>query len=161
SLAGMTTPELRFWHQLDLSSTDAAQAQLSLDGGQNWLPLMLFTAANNTVDWSEQVVSLAAFAGQTVRVRFLLITGSEGPYGAGWTFSAIALQSGMEWLSTVSTALPPSSPTAIPSTTLEYAGWTTYAASVPLLLYDHGSWQTIQVDGALGGTLTRTADRGA
>ena len=161
SLAAFSQPELSFEQVLDLAAGgDSAQVQVSTDGGQTWTTLTTYTADHNTDGWARQALDLAAYLGQTVRVRFLLVTDGDGVQGTGWTVDAIALQD--------AAALPPTEPATptptseeIPIPTQEPAvGWTTYPDTDPLLVY-RGAWQTYSVSGAAGGTLTGTAEAGA
>jgi len=159
SLAALNPPEVRFWHLLDLASgANSAQVQLSTDGGQTWLPLAAYNAAHNTAGWAEQAISLAGYGGQTVRVRFLLVTDNDGASGMGWTVDAITVWS--------APAIPPTeaatpTPEDAPTPTLEASGWTLYEDTDPRLAYSNGTWQTFAVAGAAGGTLTASADPGA
>lgn len=169
SLTGMNAPELRFWHQLNLASgEDRAQVELSTDGGQTWQPIVLYPGMTTASDWNEQIISLAAYTGQTVRIRFLLVLGSSGPHGASWAIDTIQVQSGAGQLpatfAVTDTPVPSPGTTAMTATLSpmpEVAGWATYADTDPMLQYGRGSWQTFHVAAAVGGTLTGTADREA
>lgn len=169
SLTGMNAPELRFWHQLNLASgEDRAQVELSTDGGQTWQPIVLYPGMTTASDWNGQIISLAAYTGQTVRIRFLLVLGSSGPHGASWAIDTIQVQSRAGQLpatfAVTDTPVPSPGTTAMTATLSpmpEVAGWATYADTDPMLQYGRGSWQTFHVAAAVGGTLTGTADREA
>jgi hypothetical protein len=159
SLASLAQPELRFWQLLDLAAgADNAQVQLSTDGGQTWFSLATYSAADNSSTWTEKAISLASYAGQTVRVRFLLTTDNDGLAGTGWTVDAISLQSAG---APVATDTPTPMLSATPTPTLDASGWTTYEDTDPLMFYGNGTWQTFDVAGAVGGNLTGSADPGA
>lgn len=169
SLTGMNAPELRFWHKLNLASgEDRAQVELSIDSGQTWQPIVFYPGTATAGDWNEQITSLAAYAGQTLRVRFLLIVGPNGPQGTNWTVDSITIQSGTGQPPAISaitdTSVPATSTgtaTATLPSTRENVGWTTYADTDSMLHYGKGDWQTFAVAAAAGGTLTGTADQGA
>ncbi|MCZ7554728.1 MAG: hypothetical protein M5U05_19495 [Anaerolineales bacterium] len=55
------------------------------------MPLAAYNATHNTAGWAEQAISLAGYAGQRVRVRFLLVTDNDGASGMGWTVDAITV----------------------------------------------------------------------
>ncbi len=161
TLAGLDQPELHFAHILDLvGGNDSAQVQLSLDSGQTWFTLATYSAADNTATWSERVIDLAAYVGQTVRVRFLLVTDGDGVQGTAWMVDAISLQS-RATLPPTDTPTPTATDSATATSTPGAADWTVYQDTDPLLIYGGGVWQTYNVSGAAGGTLTGTADSGA
>src|SRR5690606_34907384 len=169
SLDGMNAPELRFWHKLNLASgEDRAQVELSTDGGQTWQPIVLYPGTTTAGDWNEQITSLAAYAGQTLRVRFLLIVGPNELQSTNWAVDSITIQSGTVQPPAISaitdTPVPATSTgtaTATVSPTPEDAGWTTYSDTDPLLRYGNGNWQTFEISAAVSGTLTGSADPGA
>jgi hypothetical protein len=161
SLVGLDQPELHFAHLLDLAAgNDGAQAQVSLDGGQTWFTLATYSSADNTATWNERVIDLAAYAVQTVRVRFLLVTDGDGVQGTAWTVDAISLLSA-SGVPPTATPTPTATGSATPTSTPGAVGWTVYQDTDPLLIYGSGLWQTFEVSGAVGGTLTGTADSGA
>ncbi len=160
NLAALAQPELHFWQILNLGTgNDTAQVQLSLDNGQSWLPLTTYTVGNNTTEWAEQTADLSSFAGQTIRLRFLLITDNDEISGTGWTLDAISLQSAPIMSST---ATPTEAPTITPTETatpeISTLAWNRYEDTDPLLIYSEGDWQTFAVEAAAGGTLTATAN---
>ena len=169
SLDGMNAPELRFWHKLNLASgEDRAQVELSTDGGQTWQPIVLYPGTTTAGDWNEQITSLAAYAGQTLRVRFLLIVRPNELQSTNWTIDSITIQSGTGQppaISAITDTPVPVTSTGTATATLsqapEDAGWTTYADTDSMLHYGKGDWQTFAVAAAAGGTLTGTADQGA
>jgi hypothetical protein len=161
SLSAFVSPELRFWHLIDLAAGgDLAQVQLSTDSGQNWFPLVSYDEVSRTTSWSEQIISLAGYTNQMVRIRFLLVTNGDGLVGSGWTVDTISLQ---EASSILATQTPTLTPTTLPSPTPtpDMASWTTFEDTDPMLFYENGDWQTFAVTGAVGGTLIGTADPGA
>ena len=157
SLAALAQPELHFWHILDVTSgADHAEVQLSTNGGQSWISLAAYAADANTSDWAAQSVSLSTYAGQTVRLRFLLVSDGDGVNGIGWTVDGVALAE-------AGSLLPTETPTPEATLTPTPLGpdWTTYEDTDPLLVYGSGTWQTYDIPAAAGGTLTTSSDPGA
>jgi hypothetical protein len=63
---------------------------VSSDGGTTWTVLTSYICSSNTTVWSFQQVSLAAYAGQAIKLRFRL----NGSYGgaAGWYIDDIKIR---------------------------------------------------------------------
>jgi hypothetical protein len=94
-LSSAISPILTFWHRLALEASynyDKTYVDVSSDGGTNWTVMRLFTAANNTSVWSFQELSLAAFAGKTVRLRFRLVDNISYPTADGWYIDDIKIR---------------------------------------------------------------------
>ncbi len=108
-LALGAAPELRFWSRWAIETGwDKGEVQVSLDGGASWQRLALAYPGSSTrtgdacglpqgqyftgsgSSWTEFVADLSAFAGQSVRLRWLLSTdGSVN--GLGWQVDDITL----------------------------------------------------------------------
>lgn len=66
-----STTALKFSTRYDLESNyDYLRFEVSTDGGTNWTQLVSYTGTATT--WSQKSVSLAAYAGQSVLIRFRL-----------------------------------------------------------------------------------------
>lgn len=111
-VAGEAT-ELRFWHFYDTEATwDGGVAELSLNGSTNWIDLGPYFTQNgynstiqenpasalsgrpaftgNSADFIESVISLSAWAGQQVYIRFRFA--SDGFVGGnGWYIDDVSL----------------------------------------------------------------------
>jgi len=70
-LTGFTSPELTYWslHRL-YYNTEYGRVQISLDDGATWTTVQQMTNTRN-VAWTRQRINLSAYAGQTVRLRFV------------------------------------------------------------------------------------------
>jgi hypothetical protein len=119
---GATTPTLQFWTAYDIEEQqfnlpncyDAAILEFSTNGGANWTqvdngmldthqysgevsdccdnPLETLQAGCNTQDWTETVVDLTGFEGQTLYFRFRL--GTDTSVAAGfWHVDDVVVQS--------------------------------------------------------------------
>jgi len=79
----LTTPEitlasgseLKFWHWFETESYagsyDQCIVQITDDGGSSWDQLAMWDSQDpNITSWTEQVISLSAYSGKTVQVRF-------------------------------------------------------------------------------------------
>jgi hypothetical protein len=69
-LAAATAPVLTFWHQLYTTYNDYFFVLASPDGGTTWAELVHFTNTSNSTTWTSQQLSLAAYKGKTVKIRF-------------------------------------------------------------------------------------------
>ena len=79
---------LAFWHRYAIEEGyDFGRVQVSADGGP-WTTLASFTGYRN--DWRREEYDLAAYAGQDVRVRFLLETDYSVTYD-GWTIDDVEI----------------------------------------------------------------------
>jgi cysteine-rich repeat protein len=91
-----SSPLLRFWfwQEVEGSTYDGTRAEISVDGGA-FTPLTTSLAYNGTVDgqacwiddytsWTEVTADLSAYAGQSVRIRWLLrsdyLVSYDGPF---------------------------------------------------------------------------------
>jgi hypothetical protein len=67
---------LSFWHKYDLESGyDRGYIEVSTDGGSNWAALTNYTGTNTA--WTQVELSLTAYKGQNVLIRFRLYTDSS------------------------------------------------------------------------------------
>jgi len=83
--------ELRFFHRFDIEDNyDYGRVQVSGDGGA-WQTIASYTGAQ--LGWQEVVLSLNQFAGQSVRVRFLLESDTWVTED-GWYIDDVALYGG-------------------------------------------------------------------
>ncbi len=83
-------PVLTFWDQLHVfGSTDTVRVDLSTNEGATWTQIWSGGASHSS--WSEKLVSLEDYAGQVVRVRFVLVSSSSGA-DDGWYVDDIAVQ---------------------------------------------------------------------
>lgn len=82
SLAGLS-PRLQFKVKTDLEDGyDFLMVEVSGDEGQTWTRLPL--ALTGTSDWTAQDLSLARFYGQSILVRFRILTDSIVQAGGAW-----------------------------------------------------------------------------
>lgn len=76
-ISTLTTPELRFWYHMFGSMIDSLQVQVIHNGTATHIhSLVGQQQSSNSAAWQEAVVSLAAFAGDSIQVRF---TGYRSP----------------------------------------------------------------------------------
>lgn len=112
NLTGSTNPELVFWHQWDLNSSDNLYAEVSTDGGETWTTVWRYLNSqlpsefcstcsivnhgyNHNLSWHREVVNLKDYAGQIINVRFRLqasITSSSPTVDDGWWLDDICFQ---------------------------------------------------------------------
>lgn len=107
-----TLPLLTFWSSTELEAGDGGVIEISADGGTTWslLPLLggqpgsLPSAANacgfpagtpavvgNVEGWVQTTADLSPWAGQVVRLRFVLATDSAGAVTEGWFLDDLAI----------------------------------------------------------------------
>jgi len=86
---------LEFWDPLDLGKGDHAYVEISLDGGQSWEILLDQTEVTN-VAWTRRVVSLAAYAGQSILLRFRLDARENEQVGDGWYIDDVLITTAPE-----------------------------------------------------------------
>ncbi len=88
-LSGATDPKLSFMHQCDTESGyDFGYIEASADGGVTWQTLY---QCDNQSAWQNQVIDLAAYAGQPdVRIRFRLQTDSSVTR-PGWSLDDVRI----------------------------------------------------------------------
>ena len=80
-----TSPAARlvFWDPIELGAGDHAVVELSADGGATWTALLdQFEVVNAA--WTEHIVDLSAYAGQSVLIRFRLDARLDSAFGDGW-----------------------------------------------------------------------------
>ncbi len=107
-------PELTFWQRASLTSGDGMTLDLSIDGGMSWTPLDQQSGA--TFDWSPRTVSLAAYRGSVVTLRFRLDTLgalAEGETTVGWWIDDLTVQE-VPIVPPTPTLLPTDAPTEPP-----------------------------------------------
>jgi len=71
SLDTLSNPELRFWYHMFGSDID--KLQISVNDGSGWTLLNTITGQQQTTTtaaWQERIVSLSAYVGDTIQVRF-------------------------------------------------------------------------------------------
>ncbi len=111
-------PELTFWQRAVLSGGDGTTLDLSIDGGLTWMPLDQQSGA--TFDWSPRTVSLAAYRGVVVTLRFRLDTLgtlAEGETSVGWWIDDLTVQD-IPVVPPTPTPLPTEAPTETPLPTV-------------------------------------------
>lgn len=86
--ASMTAPALIFWHRYDIASSDRGDVLISTDGGVSWQSLASFSGTAS--HWRREVISLDAYRGQSIRVRFRLRTDAFGVRD-GWYIDDVAI----------------------------------------------------------------------
>jgi hypothetical protein len=107
-------PELTVWQRASLSSGDGIALDVSVDGGQSWLPVD--QQPGTSFDWLPRTVSLAAYRGQIVRLRFRLDTLGAVPDGepsVGWWIDDLTVQD-VTVMPPTATPLPTEVPTETP-----------------------------------------------
>ena len=90
NLTSATRPVLSFTQQLELAAGDAAVVEVSTNGGVSWVPLDVFTAADNTTGWEIHRLSLTDYRVASVLVRFRLTTDSADT-ADGWHLDDISV----------------------------------------------------------------------
>ncbi len=90
--------ELTFWHYVRLY-TSTFTVEASTDGGMTYTPLFSTVHEDYDYSWSQQSVSLAAYAGQQIRLRFALSSGGWYTSGdwCGIRIDDLSITSG-DWL---------------------------------------------------------------
>ncbi len=87
--ASMTAPALMFWHRYDIENGfDRGEVEISVNNGVTWQRLRSFTGIAR--NWQREMISLDAYRGQTIRVRFRLVTNAFGVRD-GWYIDDVAL----------------------------------------------------------------------
>jgi hypothetical protein len=88
-LSGSMTPMLTFWHRYAFENGyDKGMVEISINYGSSWTELKRFTGTEST--WTAETVSLSAYSGKTVMIRFRLYTDSYGT-ADGWYLDDIAI----------------------------------------------------------------------
>jgi hypothetical protein len=81
-LTGAINPELRFAYRVFTPDPgDYAYAQISTDEGVSWTSMLTITSA--TTNWENATVSLGAYAGQSIKIRFLLTADTDATVNDG------------------------------------------------------------------------------
>ena len=76
-LTTVLSPTLTFQQRALLTTGDRVVVEVSVDGGQTWLPVSEETGAVS--EWSQRSVDLSAVSGQIIALRFRLDTTGELP----------------------------------------------------------------------------------
>jgi hypothetical protein len=85
-------PELRFWQRLELSSGDVSAVDITIDGGQTWIPLD--QQIGRAADWHEQVIDLSPYRGFVIQLRFRVDTLGAVPQdeqSSGWWIDGLVV----------------------------------------------------------------------
>jgi hypothetical protein len=90
--ASMSNPALMFWHRYDIASPDRGEVEISTNNGATWQRLRLFTGT--ATSWRREVIRLDDYRGQTIRMRFRLVTDAFGVRD-GWYIDDVTI--GPEW----------------------------------------------------------------
>jgi hypothetical protein len=103
-LTGAVSPILTFWYKLALTCTpgwcvfnspsysDHVYVDVSSDSGTTWSQLWDLFNLNNTSTWTFQQLSLSAYAGKKIKLRFLLVDNGDGTQGDGWYIDDIKIR---------------------------------------------------------------------
>src|SRR5690606_9759709 len=87
-------PEMVFWHRYELGSGATAYAEISFDERQTWTRLTgthLVSGATNKT-YSQVVIPLDAYIGQSFYFRFRINTTSSATIADGWYIDDFALR---------------------------------------------------------------------
>jgi hypothetical protein len=117
NLLTSTDPEMVFWHQWDLAYSDNLYVEVSTDGGETWqqvwrflyggLPAGYHSSAvndggyNTVLSWTREVISLRAYRGQAINIRFRLDATTSSSVEDGWWLDNICFQERNEPVRTV------------------------------------------------------------
>ena len=88
----VTDPEVAFWHHFALGAGDSIRVEVSTDH-QSWSTLgsVLATAITNN-SWTQQMLSLSAYAGQDIYLRFRLDATTDSSVGNGWWIDDLTIR---------------------------------------------------------------------
>jgi uncharacterized repeat protein (TIGR01451 family) len=76
-LSGVNYAQVSFWYYMDGSGMGTLHVDISTDGGSNWTTDLVSAWTGDTNSWQEKVIDLAAYADQTITLRFRnILTGS-------------------------------------------------------------------------------------
>ena len=73
SLGSVASPELSFWYHMFGTGIGSLEVQVKSIGASAWITVKTITGqqqSSSTAAWSNEVISLSAFAGDTIMVRF-------------------------------------------------------------------------------------------
>lgn len=88
-LAGSNSPALTFWHRYVIESGyDKGYVEISTNWGTSWTALRSYTGTQSS--WTAQTISLAAYSGSTVLIRFRLESDYIVTYD-GWYLDDIVI----------------------------------------------------------------------
>ena len=86
---------LRFWHWFSLELGDYGRVQVSEETSpgvwSDWTTLSSYSGSSGGV-WTYPLVDLSAYAGQKVRIGFLLDNGIYVPVDAGWYVDDVLIE---------------------------------------------------------------------
>jgi PKD repeat protein len=81
-LSGLTTPELRFWYHMDGQAIGSLRVEVQTGSVTSPYVVLDSIVGQQGNSWNERVVSLSAYANQTVRIRFRAraLPGNQGQF---------------------------------------------------------------------------------
>lgn len=89
NLTGTTSPQLTYWTRYQLNAVgnqkDVAYVQVlssTPSGGQAWTAVQTVAGPAQVLNWTQKQVNLSAYAGQTIRLRFVLSATSVNKPGS-------------------------------------------------------------------------------
>lgn len=105
-LTTATNPEVVFWHQRDLGTSENLYAEVSQNDGETWttvwsyqdgsLPMGYGTVPDHghshILTWTRESASLSSVKGSPVRFRFRLESQSDGSVDDGWWIDDVCFQ---------------------------------------------------------------------
>jgi hypothetical protein len=95
-LADAISPILTFWQKLTLRSewytADHVYVEVSSDSGTTWSQLVVMGSVQNTTTWSLQQLSLSAYVGKKIRLRFRLADYNDGNEADGWYIDDVEIR---------------------------------------------------------------------
>lgn len=138
--SGLSSPELSFWYNMYGIDMGTLSVQVSIDGGSNWSSDVWILSGDQGTSWTEAVVDLSAFQGQSnLVIRFTGLTG--GGYRSDMAIDDITVD-GLN-------CIVPDTPTLSASSLTICSGEsTTLSLSGNLNDADHWQWYS----GSCGGT---------
>jgi hypothetical protein len=115
-LRAALSPQLSFWQQGLLDSSEVVTVEISPDGGLSWLPVD--QQAGVTAEWTPRAVDLTPYRGRVVGLRFTLTVPGALPEGAtsmGYWLDELAILDAPP--APTATPLPMDTPTDLPTET--------------------------------------------
>ncbi len=81
-LSGLTAPELRFWYHMDGQAIGSLRIEVQTGSVTSPYVVLDSIVGQQGASWNERVVSLSAYANQTVRIRFRAraLPGNQGQF---------------------------------------------------------------------------------